>query len=492
MRLDCDGDTLLVKVDQEGPACHTGTRTCFDDRPAARVPVSRVTGRGVPSGPTVLLGLAGAGAAAVAGSQAVGRRRPADQPAAAHGSRPAGPTWRRSPAALGAGGAGLLGRRAGDPRSGPPRGRRARRSWPPRSARAVTRLRGPTSDEASPTAGSRRSAGGRSGRPRRPPPWLAVVAGVGAVLAARPSSWPRALRVRLAGDVAPLRRPGRGAATRGRRRRRGAPTRRRPVARPATRVATPRDMTSTTMGPRMPRLDSTTSTHDRGAPACPDTTATPRRPGPASPGPGRLRRRRCRPDARPDQLLFFWSAWRSSSRPSRWSSWPSWAWHADAGDRGAGRHRAAGRLGCGGLPARGGDGSAAALLGWLATASRCTCATLTCQGRWGSARRWRSLGIHCPGCGGLRAVNDLTHGDLVGRGLQQPAARRWRSLPSPRRWLRSLTTGGAASPAPGRRTGSAPVTLAIGRRGALHRAAQPAGRAALARALSRCRPARRR
>jgi phosphoribosyl-AMP cyclohydrolase len=31
VRLDCDGDTLLVKVVQEGPACHTGTRTCFDD-----------------------------------------------------------------------------------------------------------------------------------------------------------------------------------------------------------------------------------------------------------------------------------------------------------------------------------------------------------------------------------------------------------------------------------------------------------------------------
>jgi phosphoribosyl-AMP cyclohydrolase len=30
VRLDCDGDTLLVSVDQEGPACHTGTRTCFD------------------------------------------------------------------------------------------------------------------------------------------------------------------------------------------------------------------------------------------------------------------------------------------------------------------------------------------------------------------------------------------------------------------------------------------------------------------------------
>jgi phosphoribosyl-AMP cyclohydrolase len=29
--LDCDGDTVLLQVDQEGAACHTGTRTCFDD-----------------------------------------------------------------------------------------------------------------------------------------------------------------------------------------------------------------------------------------------------------------------------------------------------------------------------------------------------------------------------------------------------------------------------------------------------------------------------
>jgi phosphoribosyl-AMP cyclohydrolase len=28
--LDCDGDTVLVQVDQLGAACHTGDRTCFD------------------------------------------------------------------------------------------------------------------------------------------------------------------------------------------------------------------------------------------------------------------------------------------------------------------------------------------------------------------------------------------------------------------------------------------------------------------------------
>ncbi len=29
-RLDCDGDTILLLVDQVGAACHTGDRTCFD------------------------------------------------------------------------------------------------------------------------------------------------------------------------------------------------------------------------------------------------------------------------------------------------------------------------------------------------------------------------------------------------------------------------------------------------------------------------------
>lgn len=31
--LDCDGDTILLQVDQVGPACHTGTTTCFDGDP---------------------------------------------------------------------------------------------------------------------------------------------------------------------------------------------------------------------------------------------------------------------------------------------------------------------------------------------------------------------------------------------------------------------------------------------------------------------------
>ena len=29
VRLDCDGDAVLLVVDQTGPACHTGSVTCF-------------------------------------------------------------------------------------------------------------------------------------------------------------------------------------------------------------------------------------------------------------------------------------------------------------------------------------------------------------------------------------------------------------------------------------------------------------------------------
>ncbi|MBV8928830.1 MAG: phosphoribosyl-AMP cyclohydrolase [Mycobacteriaceae bacterium] len=30
VRLDCDGDTVLLEVDQVGAACHTGEHSCFD------------------------------------------------------------------------------------------------------------------------------------------------------------------------------------------------------------------------------------------------------------------------------------------------------------------------------------------------------------------------------------------------------------------------------------------------------------------------------
>jgi phosphoribosyl-AMP cyclohydrolase len=32
--LDCDGDTLLLKIEQTGPACHTGALSCFFRRKA--------------------------------------------------------------------------------------------------------------------------------------------------------------------------------------------------------------------------------------------------------------------------------------------------------------------------------------------------------------------------------------------------------------------------------------------------------------------------
>ena len=32
IRADCDADCLLIKVEQTGPACHTGERSCFFNR----------------------------------------------------------------------------------------------------------------------------------------------------------------------------------------------------------------------------------------------------------------------------------------------------------------------------------------------------------------------------------------------------------------------------------------------------------------------------
>jgi phosphoribosyl-AMP cyclohydrolase len=48
--LDCDGDTVLVKVDQVGGACHTGDRTCFDadELPAVVLDPPAIVDQGTP------------------------------------------------------------------------------------------------------------------------------------------------------------------------------------------------------------------------------------------------------------------------------------------------------------------------------------------------------------------------------------------------------------------------------------------------------------
>ncbi|MDK7741044.1 phosphoribosyl-AMP cyclohydrolase [Helcobacillus massiliensis] len=44
-RLDCDADTILIEVEQIGAACHTGTRTCFEEEGAD----GSVRGRDLPA-----------------------------------------------------------------------------------------------------------------------------------------------------------------------------------------------------------------------------------------------------------------------------------------------------------------------------------------------------------------------------------------------------------------------------------------------------------
>ena len=45
VRADCDRDTVLMVVDPAGPACHTGTRTCFGDETATRAGIVEELGR---------------------------------------------------------------------------------------------------------------------------------------------------------------------------------------------------------------------------------------------------------------------------------------------------------------------------------------------------------------------------------------------------------------------------------------------------------------
>ena len=126
VRLDCDGDTLLVKVDQVGAACHTGDRTCFD--------ADRLDGRSMAEpqartfGPVVLLGLASGGAGGRRRHPRLGRacRGPASSSSgamasdrSAHGARRDAARRCAEPRAPR-----LLGRRPGDPPPGPPRRRR--------------------------------------------------------------------------------------------------------------------------------------------------------------------------------------------------------------------------------------------------------------------------------------------------------------------------------------------------------------------------------
>ena len=37
VQVDCDGDAILYRVEQTGPACHTGSRSCFAEEPGAHL-----------------------------------------------------------------------------------------------------------------------------------------------------------------------------------------------------------------------------------------------------------------------------------------------------------------------------------------------------------------------------------------------------------------------------------------------------------------------
>ncbi len=58
LRVDCDGDTLLVQVRADGPTCHLGTETCFQDGPSIELETLPLSSRVVDEVAAVVRGRA--------------------------------------------------------------------------------------------------------------------------------------------------------------------------------------------------------------------------------------------------------------------------------------------------------------------------------------------------------------------------------------------------------------------------------------------------
>ena len=110
--------------------------------------------------------------------------------------------------------------------------------------------------------------------------------------------------------------------------------------------------------------------------------------------------------------------------PSRWSSSASWTkmgYGTTALSHGRARHRARGRAAADARPGVRRPTRCDRLRGPLLTGGLVAGLTLAlhfrdphASGSWGFCPWLALTGHYCPGCGGLRAVNDLTNGDVVG------------------------------------------------------------------------------